>query len=202
MRNYAPATQRNRQPILEVLQSTLPSTGNVLEIASGTGEHAVFFAPFFSPRQWFPSDLEAASCQSIDAWQQHCAIEDVQPSRIVNVLQSQWWQEIDIANLTTIININMIHISPWQATLGLMEGASHLLPPEGILYLYGPYQKDGKHTAFSNESFDEFLKAQNPEWGVRHLEEVIKIAENNQLIWQKTVPMPANNFSVIFQKKG
>ncbi|MGK7932420.1 MAG: DUF938 domain-containing protein [Microcystaceae cyanobacterium] len=202
MRNYAPATQRNRQPILEVLQSTLPATGNILEIASGTGEHAVFFAPFFSSRQWFPSDVNPISCQSIEAWRQHSSVENVQSSCIINVLNHQWWQEINIPNLTTIININMIHISPWQATVGLMEGASYLLPQDGILYLYGPYQQEGKHTAPSNESFDQSLQAQNPEWGVRHLEEVIELADKNQLLWQQTVKMPANNLSVIFKKKS
>lgn len=200
LKKYAPATQRNRQPILEVLQRFLPSQGNILEIASGTGEHAAFFSAFFPSCQWFPSDIDPISLQSIEAWRKYSSSDNLQPVSVIDVLTPQWWETITIPNLSAIININMIHISSWQATLNLMEGVGYLLPNHGILYLYGPYQKGGKHTALSNQAFDEFLKAQNPEWGVRHLEEVIEIAEKQGLSWQETLEMPANNLSVIFKK--
>ncbi|ACB52446.1 DUF938-containing protein [Crocosphaera subtropica ATCC 51142] len=200
-KQYAPATQRNREPILEVLLRVLPPSGNILEIASGTGEHSLFFAPAFSPRQWIPSDPNPTARNSIEAWRKESLIENIQSPLNINAGSSRWEIEEQELNITTIININMIHISPWSACLGLMEGASRILPLGGILYLYGPYKQGGKHTAPSNESFDQSLHSQNPEWGVRNLEEVIQVAEERGLIFQEKVEMPANNLSVIFQKQ-
>lgn len=200
-KQYAPATQRNREPILEVLLRVLPPSGNILEVASGTGEHSIFFAPAFSSRQWIPSDPNAISRDSIEAWRKESLIENIHPPLNINAQDSIWEIEKEFLDITTIININMIHISPWSACLGLMEGAKRLLPSGGILYLYGPYKQEGKHTALSNEAFDESLRDQNPEWGVRNLEDVIKVAEDNGLVFKEKVAMPANNLSVIFEKK-
>ncbi len=200
-KQYAPATQRNREPILEVLLRVLPASGNILEIASGTGEHSLFFAPAFSPRQWIPSDPNPIARNSIEAWRQESLIDNIQPPLNINAENSSWGIETQNLNITTIVNINMIHISPWKACLGLMEGANRILPSRGILYLYGPYKQGGKHTAQSNESFDQYLRSENPEWGVRNLEYVIKVAEEKGLIFQEKVEMPANNLSVIFQKQ-
>ncbi|MDJ0600287.1 MAG: DUF938 domain-containing protein [Crocosphaera sp.] len=200
-KQYAPATQRNREPILEVLLRVLPSSGDILEIASGTGEHCIFFAPAFSPRQWIPSDPNPTARNSIEAWRQESLIENIQPPLNINAADSMWKIEEHQLNITTIVNINMIHISPWEACLGLLEGAKRILPSRGILYLYGPYKQGGKHTAPSNESFDKSLLSQNPEWGVRDLEDVIKIAEGKGLIFKEKVEMPANNLSVIFEKQ-
>ena len=201
LKQYAPATQRNREPILEVLLRVLPPSGNILEIASGTGEHSLFFAPAFSPRQWIPSDPNPIARNSIEAWRQESLIDNIQSPLNINVEDDRWVIETEKLNITTIININMIHISPWNACLGLMEGAKRILPSGGILYLYGPYKQEGKHTAPSNKSFDQSLRSQNPEWGVRNLEDVVKVAEDKGFILQEKIEMPANNLSVIFKKQ-
>jgi hypothetical protein len=201
-RQYAPATQRNREPILKILLKLLPPQGNILEIASGTGEHAVFFAPYFQPRQWIPSDINPLAIESIKAWQQHHEIPNLTAPLIIDVTDSNWSKNSDLSNqnIQAIVNINMIHISPWKTCLELLAGAQNLLPVGGILYLYGPYKQNGQHTSPSNAEFDQSLRYQNPEWGVRNLEDVINIATNHSLKLDQIKPMPANNLSVIFQK--
>lgn len=200
LRQYAPATQRNRDAILDVLVDVLPPKGNILEIASGTGEHAVYFAPKLKNHQWIPSDPDGVLQESITAWQQFCPSPNCHPPKNINVLNSAWTEELQDLEITAIVNINMIHISPWEACLGLIQGAGNLLPSGGILYLYGPYKQGGRHTAPSNQSFDESLRLQNEAWGVRNLDDVIKVAQEQGLNFVKIVSMPANNLSVIFQK--
>ena len=200
LKQYAPATQRNREPILEVLLRVLPSSGNILEIASGTGEHAAFFAPALYPRQWIPSDPNPMLRDSIEAWREDCSTDNLHTPLDINAQDSVWEIETKGMQISAIVNINMIHISPWSSCLGLMKGAKRLLSSGGILYLYGPYKQGGKHTAPSNLSFDQSLQAQNPDWGVRNLEDVIEAATEQGLILKETVPMPANNLSVIFKK--
>jgi hypothetical protein len=208
-RRFAPATQRNRQPILEVLLRTLPPQGTVLEVSSGTGEHATFLAPRLAPRQWLPSDIDPAALDSIRAWQDANPADNLhQPIRL-NAQASIWpvdrgdcpptlnLQEYPI---TAVVNINMVHIAPWAACQGLMAGAGRILPAGGVLYLYGPFKRGGKHTAPSNEAFDLSLRAQNPEWGVRDLEAVTKAAQHQGLALVEVVDMPANNLSVLFKK--
>jgi hypothetical protein len=198
-RQYAPTTQRNREPILEVLSRILPE-GNILELASGTGEHAIFFAPRLAPRQWYPSDPNPLLRDSIEAWRNYHPADNLHSPLDLDVCESKWRiEELEI-EINAIANINMIHISPWKACLGLMAGAGRILPVNGILYLYGPYKQNGEHTADSNRSFDESLRRQNPEWGVRNLEDVMRIAKSEGLKLQEIVAMPANNLSVIFQK--
>ncbi|WP_058998050.1 DUF938 domain-containing protein [Leptolyngbya sp. NIES-2104] len=197
-RQYAPATQRNRDPILEVLHEVLPATGTVLEISSGTGEHAVFFAPRLAPRLWQPSDLNPVALASIAAWREVEPSENLAAPIAIDARDSVWNVEKPIC---AIVNINMIHISPWSACLGLMAGANRILPSGGILYLYGPYKQGGTHTAPSNAMFDESLQLQNPEWGVRNLEDVTAAAEDQELVLLKVVAMPAKNLSVVFQKR-
>jgi len=203
-RKYAPATQRNREAILQVLLEVLPPTGTILEIASGTGEHAVYFAPKLKPRKWIPSDADASSRESISAWIEHHNSDNLYQPLDIDATEPIWNVEkeilSEISDIIAIANINMIHISPWSATLGLMAAAGRILPSKGILYLYGPYKQAGKHTALSNADFDEYLQEQNPEWGVRNLEDVVEAASNHHLILQKIYQMPANNLSVIFQK--
>jgi hypothetical protein len=209
-KQYAPATQRNRQSILSVLQQHLPPTGTVLEIASGTGEHAAFFAPHLAPRLWLPSDIGEIQLKSIEAWREDALPPTLLKPIYLNVMEKDWPQQIvqslsaqgDPTNiLSAIVSINMVHIAPWAATKGLLWGSECLLPKGGILYLYGPYQRGGKHTAPSNEAFDQMLQSQNPDWGVRALEAVIDLAAQHQLCWREIIPMPANNFSVIFERK-
>ncbi len=200
-RQYASATQRNRQPILDILLTVLPPQGNILEIASGTGEHGVFFAEHLTPRRWIPSEPNPMLRASISAWQNKFPSENLHPPLDIDARQEKWAIENQEIIINAIVNINMIHISPWNACLGLMAGASRILPSGGILYLYGPFKQNGKHTAPSNQAFDRSLKASNPEWGVRDLEEVSTVAENHSLKLTEIIPMPANNFSVVWCKQ-
>lgn len=210
-RQYAPATQRNQEAILEVLLQVLPATGTVLEVSSGTGEHAIFFAPRLHPRKWLPSDLNPLARASIMAWREYCPAFNLYPAIALDVCDAIWAVEqnesrellpkIDFKQdpIKAIVNINMIHIAPWSACLGLIAGAKRILPPGCILYLYGPFKHDGRHTAPSNVEFDQSLQLQNPQWGIRDLEQVVAVAEAQNLSLVKTVTMPANNLSVIFQ---
>ncbi len=200
-RQYAPATLRNREPILQVLLQVLPPQGTVLEIASGTGEHAVFFAPHLHPRQWLPSDPNPVARQSIVAWQKYCPSDNLHSPLALDVQNLDWSSDRHLPNqaIQAIVNINMIHIAAWSACLGLMSGARKILPAGGILYLYGPFKQGGNHTADSNADFDASLRSQNPEWGVRDLEAVVSVAEAENFSLLKIQPMPANNLSVIFQ---
>lgn len=202
LRRYAPATQRNREPILEVLRQVLPPTGTILEISSGTGEHAIFMAPQLAPRHWLPSDPNPDARASITAWQQAAPCANLLPPIDLDASSPKWSVESDesLDPIAAIVNINMVHIAPKSAYLGLMAGASRILPHKGILYLYGPFKQSGVHTAPSNEAFDASLKSQNPEWGIRDLEEIATAAETHNLHLHKIFPMPANNLSVIFQK--
>lgn len=201
-RRHAPATQRNREPILAVLTRVLPTTAAVLEIASGTGEHAVFFAPALAPRRWIPSDPDPQARRSITAWRRAQPAPNLTPPLALDVAQPHWWQQVlapEAAPLGAIIAINLIHIAPWSACIGLIQGAAQLLPPGGILYLYGPYRQNGHHTAPSNLAFDQHLQAQNPSWGVRDQEAVVAIAQDRGLELMETVVMPANNLSLVFK---
>ena len=210
-RQYAPATLRNREPILEILLQFLPPTGTILEISSGTGEHAVFFAPRLHPRKWIPSDPNPLAQESINAWRECHPPENLYPAIPLDVCEPIWAVEkeqlpgslsgLDLIEnpIVAIVNINMIHISPFSACLGLMAGARRILPKGGILYLYGPFKINGNHTAPSNEAFDRSLRRQNPEWGVRNLDEVVAVAESQNFSLIKTINMPANNLSAIFQ---
>jgi hypothetical protein len=199
-RQYAPATQRNREPILEVLLQILPAKGNILEVASGTGEHGIFFASHLYPRQWIPSDPNPMLRESINAWRDRTPVDNLQPPLAINAEDSVWSIEAKNIEIAAIVNINMIHIAPWSACLGLMAGANRLLSAGGILYLYGPFKQNGKHTAPSNVTFDESLRAQNSQWGVRNLEDVIEVAKANNLSLLEIIPMPANNLSVVWQR--
>ncbi len=203
LRRYAPATERNREPILEVLRQVLPPAGTILEISSGTGEHAIFMAPQLFPRQWLPSDPNPAARASIAAWQQAAPCNNLHPPIDLDASSPQWSVESDeslkLDPISAIVNINMVHIAPKSAYLGLMAGASRILPNKGILYLYGPFKQDGVHTAPSNAAFDVSLQSQNPDWGIRDLAEITAAAETHNLHLHKIFPMPANNLSVVFQ---
>ncbi|WP_089091706.1 DUF938 domain-containing protein [Nodularia sp. NIES-3585] len=202
-RQYAPATQRNREPILEVLLQVLPTSGTILEVASGTGEHAVFFAPRLQPREWLPSEQNPLLRASVTAWAEECSSDNLYPPLEIDASAPIWAVEkgtLPYSPIVAIVNINMIHISPWSACLGLMAGAGRILPPGGILYLYGPFKENGEHTASSNAAFDQSLRAQNPAWGVRNLEEVVAAASTESLRLKATYQMPANNLSLVFQR--
>ena len=197
MRLASPAADRNKGPILEVLQRALPKSGFVLEIAAGSGQHSVHFARALPMLTWQPSDPDASARESIDAWAADAALPNLMPAIELDVRTTPW----PVERADAIVCINMIHISPWAATLALFEGARRILPEGGVLYLYGPYRIDGAHTAPSNEAFDRSLRAQDVEWGVRDFGEVAKVALAAGLEHVDTVQMPANNLSVIFRKR-
>jgi SAM-dependent methyltransferase len=200
-RQYAPATERNRDPILKVLLEVLPPTGTVLEISSGTGEHAAYFAPRLQPRRWIPSDLSAEARDSIEAWRLVVNADNLNPPIALDASQDHWSvEDMELEQpIGAIVNINMIHIAPWSACLGLMAGAKRILPKGGILYLYGPFKQKGLHTAPSNMAFDQTLQMRDREWGVRDLEAVVEAAEAVELAFVQTYSMPANNLSVVFK---
>lgn len=195
---HFPATARNREPIREVLARHLPPRGTVLEIASGSGEHAIYFAHCFPDLTWQPSDPDPLNLTSIRAW-----IDGTSPAA-KNILPPLTLNASDVvlpvARADTVLCVNMIHIAPWDAAEGLMRNAAALLPSGGPLILYGPFSVDGAHTAPSNEAFDRQLRAENGTWGIRDLADVTAEAERNGLGFVETVEMPANNLSVVFRK--
>ncbi len=195
-RRSAPHVARNTGPILEVLRETLPSSGLVLEVASGGGEQSLAFARAFPKLLWQPSDPDPLAIASIHAWRDDQGLSNLLPPIELDASASGW----PIQTADAIVCINMVHISPWAATEGLMQGAARLLHPGGPLYLYGPYRQRHVPTAPSNEAFDGSLKARNPEWGLRNLEDVASEAEGNGLTLERVVPMPANNLSVVFRR--
>lgn len=196
MKRAAPAVARNRQPILDVLTGCLPVHGLVLEIASGTGEHAAYLAEAFPALTFQPSDADADARASIDAWRENLALANLHPALALDASSPAW----PIAAADAVLCINMIHISPWAATQGLIAGAGRILPPGGLLYLYGPYRRAGIPTAPSNDAFDADLRRRNPAWGLRNLEDVVALAEQAGLRHAGIVAMPANNLSVIFHR--
>jgi hypothetical protein len=199
LKRHAPATERNRTAILQVLRQVLPSSGTVLEIASGTGEHAVFFSRHLPGLVWQPSDLDAASRDSIAAWATEASIATLRPPLELDVQQplSAW----PLQHADAVVCINMIHIAPWSAALGLLAGAAALLPAAGPLCLYGPFKRGGGHTAPSNQAFDEDLQRRNPDWGVRDLETVCESAGAAGFREPDIFEMPANNLSVVFRRR-
>jgi hypothetical protein len=192
----APAVARNRDPILAVLREVLPAAGTVLEIASGTGEHAVHFAAALPHLVWQPTDPDAQARGSIAAHAAAAGLSNLLPPLELDAAAPVW----PVTRAASLVSINMIHISPWRATQGLMAGAARVLPAGAPLYLYGPYRRHGQHTAPSNAAFDESLRARDPEWGVRDLDEVVALAAGHGLALQRSVAMPANNLSVIFRR--
>jgi SAM-dependent methyltransferase len=192
----APAVARNRGPILAILRQMLPHQGTVLEIASGSGEHAIHFAADLPALMWQPSDVDPLALKSIAAYRAGAALPNILAPLEVNVQAPTW----PITRADAVVCINMIHISPWSASEGLFRGAGRVLPPGGVLYLYGPFQEHGRHTAPSNEVFDASLRARNPEWGVRDLDEVSELALRNGLQMIERIAMPANNLSVVFDR--
>lgn len=196
MKRDAPATARNREPILAVLRTILPPAGTVLEIASGTGQHAVHFARALAGLTWQPSDPDPAARASIAAWAAEARLANLRPPLAIDVVSGSF----DVPDVAAVVTINMVHISPWEATLGLLRGAAAALPAGGPLYLYGPYRRGGTHTAPTNAMFDAELRAQNPAWGVRDLEAVEAAAAVEGLRLHRFVEMPANNLSVTFRR--
>lgn len=195
-RLYYPATQRNRDPILKVLRETLPKSGQVLEISSGSGEHGVYFADALPEIQWIPSDPDPECLASIESWRAAHKLPNLSAPLSLDVRDTPW----PIKRVDAVVNINMIHIAPWTACLALLRGCAALLDSGGVLYMYGPYRVGGTHTSESNRQFDRGLRERDPSWGVRDLEDVIEQAHLAGFEHQETIPMPANNLSVIYRR--
>lgn len=197
-RRDAPATHRNREPILERLAHWLPGPARVLEIASGTGQHAVFFAEALPHLEWQPSDRDASNLESIEAWRAHAGLANVAPARMIDAADSDW--PGDLGEFDALFNANMIHIARWTVAVGLLAGAGRVLRPGGLLLLYGPFKLGGEHTAPSNAAFDEGLRARDPSWGVRDLEKVVELAAQHGLSLVDRSAMPANNLLLVFER--
>ena len=195
-RRSAPAALRNREPIADVLEEWLPPSGLVLEIASGTGEHALYFAERFPQLDWQPSDIHPDALGSIDAWRNAAGLPNVRPALAVDAASDDW----PISQADAVLSINMVHISPWASALGLIAGAARLLPPGGPLVLYGPWLKADVETVQSNVDFDTDLRERDPDWGLRTVEEFAAAAAGKGLKLVETRPMPANNLMLLLRQ--
>jgi SAM-dependent methyltransferase len=193
----SPAAVRNRDAILAVLEPVLPDRGLVLEIAAGSGEHAVHFAGACPGLVWQPADLDDDALASIAAWRDFAGLANLRPPLQLNAADPESWP---IRQADVIVAINMIHIAPWSAAQGLMAGAHRLLPNGGVLFLYGPYFETGVIAAPSNLAFDLSLKSRNSAWGLRHLDTVDALAAQNGLVLSGRIAMPANNLALVFRK--
>jgi hypothetical protein len=196
-KQHAPAALRNREPIAQVLARELPASGTVLEIAAGTGEHAVFFAEAFPALQWQPTDPSAEALASIAAYRAEYAGSNLAAPLLLNAATPNRWSA---AQTAAILCINMVHISPWEATLGLFQGAARLLGTGGPLILYGPYIEPGVETAPSNIEFDASLKARNPLWGLREAEALDRLAATHGMRRTARHALPANNIMLVYRK--
>jgi SAM-dependent methyltransferase len=195
MKHHAPATERNREPIRLVLARELPASGAVLEIASGSGEHAVAFARAFPGVTWQPTDPDERALASIAAWRAEAALPNLAPPLQLDVTAP--WPAV---RADAMVCINMVHIAPWDAALALFAGAGRLLAPGALLFMYGPYRFGGAFTSPSNEAFDASLRARDPRWGVRDVDDLGAAAAEHGLALRDTVALPANNHALVFRR--
>ena len=193
----SPSAERNKDPISGILKDVLPREGLVLEIGSGTGQHVVHFGRVMPHLTWQPSECDASSLRSIAHWMAEADLQNVRSPLLLDVMEQPW----PISSAAAVVSLNMIHIAPWSATEALIRGAQHVLRERGLLFLYGPFRRDGRHTADSNEAFDRSLRLRNPAWGVRDLEEVTRIASAHGFGTPAIHEMPANNLSIVFAKR-
>lgn len=198
----APAFHRNHEPIWRVLAPFLDAkSGAVLELGSGTGQHAVTFAARTPRLNWYPSDMQASHVASIDAWRAHTGLANVAPAQRID-LSDPAWTFAPGGAAAAILCINVLHISPWTVSQNLIAGAARHLDRDGRLFVYGPFMRDGAHTAPSNAEFDASLRARNASWGVRGTRDLAALAEASGLALADVVPMPANNFVLVFARRG
>ena len=195
----APAAARNAMPILKVLKELLPEKCSVLEIGSGTGQHSVIFSEGINCLKWIPSDIDASNFESITEWAQTATNNIPSSPRLIDASQSDWCLTGQ-DNIDVIVSINVIHISPWSVTKGILKGAQKFLPKDGFLYFYGPFIQNNVPTAAGNIAFDNSLRERHEDWGLRNLNEVEKLANKHALKLDRIVKMPSNNLSVIFTK--
>ena len=198
MKQCWPAPERNKAPILEVLARVFPADGHVLEVASGSGQHAAHFARALPGLRWQPSDVDDDNLASIAAWVQEAGLDNLELPLRVDVLTADW----NIEPVDAVFCANMIHIAPWRCAEGLLAGVGRYLRAGGYFVLYGPFRLGDAHTSPSNEAFDQGLRRQDPAWGVRDLETVVDFADKRGLAFVERVAMPANNQSVVFRKRS
>lgn len=196
MKRHSPSVARNREPIAAVLTEELPSSGLVLEVASGTGEHAVHFARTFPRLEWLPSDPDTDACQSIEAWRGEAGLANLLPPLRLDAASASW----PVTAADAVLCINMVHISPPAATEGLVAGAARLLAPGAPLIFYGPYLEHSVETAPSNLEFDRWLRERNPEWGLRQAEWLDEVARRRGFGRTRRVAMPANNLVLVYRR--
>lgn len=190
------SAERNKEPILGVLREIMPPSAKVLEIASGTGQHAVHFAGAFPGVTWQPTDFDPELQDIAGRLIADAGLDNILPPLVLDVTAEPWPDE----RADVIYCTNMIHIAPWECCIGLLNGAERILDDGGLLFMYGPYKVGGKHTAPTNEAFDQRLRDQDPAWGIRNLDDVALEARRRGLHLIRTVSMPANNFSLIFRR--
>lgn len=203
----APAFHRNHQPIWAALENYLAGrTGDVVELGSGTGQHVVYFARHTPDLVWWPSDLNQRHLKSIEAWCIHAGLPNIRPPLRIDLCDPDWCPEMKDGrgpkDVAAVFCANVIHIAPWRVAEGLFAGAGRHLRGDGQLFLYGPFKRDGRHTALSNAVFDTSLREGNPEWGVRDIAEVEKLAKSVDLALIEIMEMPANNLILAFGREG
>ena len=193
----APAAARNREPILRVLRRYLPPSARVLEIASGTGEHAMWFSRALPTLTWQPTDHDPDALESIEAWRKTTSLPNVLPPLPLDAAAETW----PVAQADAVVAINMVHITPWSATQGLIAGAARVLTANGLLFLYGPFREAGVHTGVGNAAFDADLRARDPSWGIRDLDDITALAVRQGFKEPERILMPVNNLSVVFRRR-
>ena len=197
MKRHAPATARNSGPLAQVLELELPQQGLVLEIASGSGEHAVFMSRRFPDLQWQPSDVEAEALASVDAWAGEAGLQNLRPAVLLDACKPAW--PVDRAD--AVVCVNMVHISPWAATVGLFEGAGRILGSGSPLVLYGPFVEADGELAASNREFDRSLRARNPDWGLRSVSDLDVLGTAYGFLRTARHEMPANNLTLVYRQR-
>ena len=198
MKQRSPAADRNREPILEVLRRVLPARGLVLEIASGSGQHAAWFAAALPGLTWQPTDPDSAARASIEAWRAEADLPNLRPPLALDVTATPW----PVETADAIVCINMLHIAPWEAALALVAGAGRVLPAGGVLVTYGPYRFAGELPAPSNQAFDQSLRSRDPRWGIRDVVDLDAIAAPHGLVREETIALPANNHALVWRLRA
>ncbi len=195
MKRFSPASERNKDPILQVLRSVVPAQGRVLELSAGSGQHTVHFAAAFPGVSWQPTDVDPTALSSVAAHRDEAGLPNIAAPRHLDVTEHDW----GIDPVDVVLSINMIHITPWACTQGLFAGAARLLTPGGALVTYGPYNVDGAPTSPGNAQFDASLRSRDPSWGIRDLADLLALAEAHGFVREQVVPMPANNMTVVYR---